>query len=139
MARHGVRQLLDASVLERTPRAGRGQDYRCSLWALGQSPAATSPAPGPDAAQAPQQASHKNADVPLAPSVSREASESMPELTAVRSSQGEPPVGSEVAVEIGGLVLHLPVGTQIRMTIDADGTSSYEVGPLLRFKQQLPR
>jgi len=41
-----------------------------------------------------------------------------------------------MVVEIGGLVVQVPSGTEIRMTVDADGISHYEVGPHLRFTER---
>ena len=40
-----------------------------------------------------------------------------------------------MVVEIGGLVLRLPEGTVISMSVDATGAPVYQIGPHLRIKQ----
>jgi hypothetical protein len=40
-----------------------------------------------------------------------------------------------MVVEIGGLRVRLPVGTEIRMTLDAAGAPTYNIGPDLVVKR----
>lgn len=110
MAQRGVMQLLELGVVERANHSGRGHDYRLSPWALGRGPI---PEPVRVIAQAVGQISQG-------------------ERTQVSDSARRPDVMSTMAVEIGGLVLRVPIGTEIRMTIGADGGLQYEVGSELK-------
>jgi len=132
MVRHGIAQLVNARVLDRTTHAGRGHGYRCSAWALGR---ASWPAPPPVVVPEGNLADHRSSSQDVAiPLAAEPLSKSQP----VESSGGS--AGDcELTVEIGGLVLRLPIGTEIRMQVEPGGISSYTVGPHLRFKQEIPR
>jgi hypothetical protein len=130
MVRHGVGQLVAAGVLERRIHAGRGHGYRCTAWALGR---------GSEAAVVPDvvlQADRPAGSIATGNVVSSTygAVESGPLKSEAPAVSGD----SELTVEIGGLLLRLPVGTEIRMRVEPNGVSSYEVGPHLKFKQQGP-
>ena len=134
MARHGVSQLVSVGVLERSVHAGRGHEYRCSPWAFG------------ELASAAPESHSANRATPLERVVPRESVPEMPraragsysdlsERRATASAGERPAADSELRVEIGGLVLRLPVGTEIRMRVGDDGAPVYEVGPHLKFSQ----
>src|SRR5581483_1881342 len=108
MAQRGVAQLIASRVIERSVRAGRGHDYRFSGWALGRD-ARTHPGP-PEAASAPSDAAaveHMAARGPAADTV-RPA---RPPVATPPPVHAEPGGESTMVVEIGGLVVRLPVGT----------------------------
>lgn len=120
MAQRGVAQLLESAVLERDSHSGRGHDYRLSAWALGRGPI-------PEPVQMSRGATST--------AVSREPVqlESVHVGGSVRQPAGmSANATSTMAVEIGGLVLRVPVGTEIRMTVGADGEFHYEIGSELK-------
>jgi len=110
-----VSQLLEFGVLERADHLGRGHDYRISPWALGRGPVLTQ-----EEASA-QQALSKNAVAGAPVSVSAKVS-SAPNVAGT----------STMAVEIGGLVFRVPIGTEIQMTVGPNGEMQYQVGSELR-------
>jgi hypothetical protein len=116
MAQRGVSQLLEFGVLERAGHLGRGHDYRLSSWALGRGPALI---PDETLVQPPPERSAVTSDmsVRVAPKPS-----SPPAIAGT----------SAMAVEIGGLVLRVPIGTEIQMTIGPGGQMQYQVGPELK-------
>jgi hypothetical protein len=116
MAQRGIAQLLELGILERADHSGRGHDYRLTAWALGRGPAVIS-----DDALLPV-ASTTNSERGVIPVATSTKKPSVPEDTAT----------SMMAIEIGGLVFRVPVGTEIRMTIGADGEMQYQVGSELK-------
>jgi hypothetical protein len=115
MAQRGVMQLLESGILERADHLGRGHDYRLSSWALGRGPI-------PEPVQLPAEAARQSAQPERI-----QASDPTSQSTNANAN-----AMSTMAVEIGGLVLRVPVGTQIRMTVGADGEPQYEVGSELK-------
>lgn len=115
MAQRGVSQLLEFGVLERAGHLGRGHDYRLSSWALGRGSALIQ-----EEALA-QQASSETAAARTPVSIS-------PKTSPPPSVAGT----STMAVEIGGLVLRVPVGTEIQMTVGPNGEMQYQVGSELK-------
>ncbi len=98
MAQRGVSQLLEFGVLERAGHLGRGHDYRLSSWALGRGPALM-----PEEVLAQQTSSEDT--VPAR----------VPGPVLAKTSPAPNVAGtSTMAVEIGGLVLRVPVGTEIQ-------------------------
>jgi hypothetical protein len=134
MARHGVSQLVGTGVLERSTHAGRGHEYRCSQWALGE-PANGMVEPSQNDRSTPLEREVHRESVPEMPRAPVPSYRSVSEPRAVASGSERPAVDSELRVEIGGLVLRLPVGTEIRMRVGDDGAPIYEVGPHLKFSQ----
>jgi hypothetical protein len=135
MARHGVTQLLKAGVLDRSAHAGRGHEYRCSSWALGRGTDVVLPSVP---VQHPVLQGVKAVDTSQSVPSSR-ATVGNPVVVATQdSARGSVPIGAsnEMTVEVGGLVLRLPVGTEIHMRLDGNSVS-YEIGPHLRLKQQI--
>lgn len=120
MAQRTVSQLMHFGVLERLAHTGRGHDYRLSAWALGRAPA---PQPGDTSIQ-------RRAGEPILQLADVAASAARTAPTAVSAPT------SMMAVEIGGLVVRVPVGTEIRMTIDPDGEPCYQVGPELKISRR---
>jgi hypothetical protein len=131
MARHGVTQLLKAGVLDRSAHAGRGHEYRCSSWALGRGTEVVLPSVP---AQPPGSPGAKNLDTSQPVNALRRAGGGTPVVPAQISAS--PNALGEMTVEIGGLVLRVPAGTEIRMHLDGNN-ASYEIGPHLRVKQQI--
>jgi hypothetical protein len=123
MAQRGMGQLLSAGVVERSVHAGRGHDYRLTSWALGRGLRTHSPTAvvtAPDAEQYLGRVVSK-AKVPIAsPGVK----------TALATDAGT------MVVELGGLVVRIPAGTEIRMIVGADGVAVYELGPDLRISRR---
>jgi hypothetical protein len=115
MAQRGVTQLLELGVVERASHSGRGHDYRLSSWALGRGPILES-------VQAPVDRAGKPVSHGRIEPAHREQKPVVADANAT----------SSMAVEIGGLVLRVPVGTEIRMTVGADGELHYEVGSELK-------
>jgi hypothetical protein len=116
MAQRGVSQLLEFGVLERDGHLGRGHDYRLSSWALGRGPALIQ-----EETLAQQTSSGTTTAVRTSTPVS------------VKSSPAPGIAGtSTMAVEIGGLVLRVPVGTEIQMTVGPNGEMQYQVGSELK-------
>ena len=116
MAQRGVSQLLEFGVLERAGHLGRGHDYRLSSWALGRGPALIQ-----EEARA-EQASSEPAVAARAPlSISAKA---LPAPNVAGTST--------MAVEIGGLILRVPIGTEIQMTVGPNGEMQYQVGSELK-------
>jgi hypothetical protein len=115
MAQRGVAQLLERGILERADHSGRGHDYRLTAWALGRGPLVIS-------------------DEVFSPSISPENAgrEKLSVAASVKPSSAKETGISTMAVEIGGLVLRIPVGTEICMTVGADGEMQYQVGSELR-------
>jgi hypothetical protein len=116
MAQRGVAQLLELGILERADHSGRGHDYRLTTWALGRGPAVISERTTSVVAS-PENIVRDDAPIPASvktPSAAIEAATSV------------------MAVEIGGLVLRVPVGTEIRMTVGPNGETQYQVGSELR-------
>ncbi len=120
MAQRGVTQLLELGVLERASHSGRGHDYRLSSWALGRRRAI------PESTQP-----HYSTAPELVPQGSVQLNTSGQQSVVVK-----PSATSTMAVEIGGLVLRVPVGTEIRMTLGADGEMHYEVGSDLKITRR---
>jgi hypothetical protein len=114
MAQRGVSQLLEFGVLERAGHLGRGHDYRLSSWALGRGPALLPEEPST------RQTSSENAVAAHAPV----SAKSPPALNVAGTST--------MAVEIGGLVFRVPVGTEIQMTVGPNGEMQYQVGSELK-------
>jgi len=135
MARHGVGQLLQAGVLERNTHAGRGHEYRCSPWALGQTASQADLSPLTGRALPVEQISASDTRTYDLPSGRMLQNATRTEERVGPSGHRQVAVDSELRVEIGGLVLRLPVGTEIRMRVGDDGAPIYEVGPHLRFSQ----
>ena len=119
MAQRGVTQLLELGVLERASHSGRGHDYRLSSWALGRGEI-------PESTQL-----HHGTAPDLVPQGSVQL-----DTSGQRSVVVKPSATSTMAVEIGGLVLRVPVGTEIRMTLGADGEMHYEVGSDLKITRR---
>jgi hypothetical protein len=119
MAQRGVTQLLEYGILERASHSGRGHDYRLSPWALGRGPI-------PAVAETPSNTAHR--------SVLREEVQvgDLVQQPVIADTN----VTSTMAVEIGGLVLRVPVGTEIRMTLGSDGVPHYEVGSELKISRR---
>jgi len=122
MAQRGVAQLIEFGVLERFAHTGRGHDYRLSAWALGRAPAR--PASQLDSHTPPLEAQSLAAD-------SRAVTPTMPAPV-----QPEHQLTSTMAVEIGGLVVRVPVGTEIHMIIGPNGEPSYLVGSDLKITRR---
>ena len=124
MAQRGIGQLLGAGVVERSVHAGRGHDYRLTSWALGRGARVHPPVAAVTASNEEQ---YVGAAVGKA------------EL-ATMSPEVRTPMGTEtgtMVVELGGLVVRVPVGTEIRMTVGADGVPIYELGPDLRISRRV--
>ena len=119
MAQRGVAQLLESGVLERASHSGRGHDYRLSPWALGRGPISEFAQPLPTAPRE----SISRGSVPV--------TDPARQPVAVGAN-----TTSTMAVEIGGLVLRVPVGTEIRMAVGADGELHYEVGSELKITRR---
>ncbi len=119
MAQRGVAQLLESGVLERASHSGRGHDYRLSSWALGRGtiPESTQQISLSAAAETPRGSVQQTVSVQ-------------------QSAVMKPGATSTMAVEIGGLVLRVPVGTEIRMAVGADGEMHYEVGSDLKITRR---
>lgn len=126
MIRHGIDQLIDASVLERQVHAGRGHEYRCSAWALGRN----------DRRGALETGASMQTESAASPVVRSGSAGDTRTIQAASASA--PPVASlgETTIEIGDVVVRVPPGTVIRMEITADGTTVYHVGSHLRFTQR---
>ena len=120
MVRHGISHLLQADVLERTVHAGRGHEYRCSAWALGRRNRTVTE----------MLSSRTGASVSSSASASPVSWPPSVNATEIAPADNR----GDVAVELGGLVLRVPVGTEIRVRLDETGHPCYEVGPYLRFK-----
>jgi hypothetical protein len=119
MAQRGIAQLLELAILERASHSGRGHDYRLSSWALGRGPVPES-----------TQVSPANAADTISDALTRVSD--LAQRVAAANAAGT----STMAVEIGGLVLRVPVGTEIRMTLGADGELHYEVGSELKITRR---
>ena len=116
MAQRGMSRLLECGVLERAGHLGRGHDYRVSQWALGRGPLLV-----------PEEA--------LVPQTSRETAVTTSLPISASAKTPSPPVvasTSTMAVEIGGLVLRVPIGTEIQMTVGPNGQMQYQVGSELK-------
>jgi hypothetical protein len=124
MAQRGIGQLLSVGVIERSIRAGRGHDYRLTSWALGRGPRILPPVAAVTASAEEQYAGAVVNQVEV-PAVLPEAG------TAMRTDAGT------MVVELGGLVVRVPAGTEIRMTMGADGVPVYELGPDLRIRRRV--
>jgi hypothetical protein len=116
MAQRGVSQLLELEVLERDGHLGRGHDYRLSAWALGRGPALI------QEGTLSQEPSSQNVAV---------ARGSVPVSTKTLPAPGVAGT-STMAMEIGGLVFRVPVGTEIQMTVGPNGEMQYQVGSELK-------
>jgi len=121
MIQSGLASLVKLGVLEQSVRAGRGHDYRFSAWALGKAPAPKIVSPLAEASVR-----------------SLEARSSPPTVATTDrlSSSVNAAAESTMVVEIGGLVVRLPVGTEITMTVGPDGTPVYAIGPDLMVRRQ---
>lgn len=123
MAQRGMRQLLDAGVLERSSHAGRGHDYRLTSWAIGHGLRVAAPpardvlADSGHTLMSPANTHSEKALLSLEPEVMRGESSSM-------------------VIELDGLIVRMPRGTEIRMTVGLDGIPVYEVGPDLRISRR---
>jgi hypothetical protein len=122
MIQSGLASLTKLGVVERVTRAGRGHDYRFSAWALGRSP-------GPKIVSPSAEASARSLEVHSSPPMGAT-------ITDRSSSSVSAAVESTMVVEIGRLVVRLPAGTQITMTIGTDGTPVYAIGPDLMVRRQ---
>jgi hypothetical protein len=134
MAQHGIAQLVTAGVLERTLHAGRGHDYRCSPWVLGQVLGQVTDGVGgtvSGAVNPPVYSPSPSAPVPVTQPTSEVES-----VSRASSSKHVETGESSMILELGGLVMHLPAGTEIRVGTDAMGTAYYDIGPHLRFKHR---
>jgi hypothetical protein len=119
MAQKGLDQLVVSQVLERSLKVGRGHDYRFSTWALGRAAVPTTELP---------KAIEVHTD---SPQVKRES----------------PPVQVEgpshtlttrvIDVQVGGLVLHVPPGTEVEMSVDQSGAAWYSIGPDFKVRARL--
>jgi hypothetical protein len=116
MAQRGVSQLLELEVLERDGHLGRGHDYRLSAWALGRGPALI------QEGMLSQEASSQN--VAVARSSVPVSAKNLPAPSIAGTST--------MAVEIGGLIFRVPVGTEIQMTVGPNGEMQYQVGSELK-------
>lgn len=119
MAQRGVAQLLDLEVLERAGHAGRGHDYRFRPWTLGRGPA-----PHVEASELQVRDVARNT-----PGAAAGKLPATPDVSADTST-------STMAVEIGGLILRVPVGTEIRMSMDPDGEMRYQIGSELKITRR---
>jgi hypothetical protein len=124
MAQRGIGQLLNAGVVERSLHAGRGHDYRLTSWALGQGPQMPPPVAAVTALDQEQyvRGVTNKGELPVVSSAVR---------TSVIADVGT------MVVELGGLVVRVPAGTEIRMTMGADGVPVYELGPDLRISRRV--
>jgi hypothetical protein len=124
MAQRGISQLLGSGVLERSVHAGRGHDYRLTPWALGRGPRMHSPVAAVTASDEKQyvRVAASQVELPMASSGVR---------TPVTADAGT------MVVELGGLVVRMPAGTEIRMIVGADGVPVYELGPDLRIGRRV--
>jgi hypothetical protein len=120
MAQKGLDQLVISGVLERSLRVGRGHDYRFSPWALGRTARPTG-------------------ELPKAIEVLSDSREGKPELPprAVVEGSRQAPSGPVIDVQVGGLILHVPLGTEVEMSVDQDGAAWYSIGPDLRVRARL--
>lgn len=119
MAQRGVMQLVESAVLERASHSGRGHEYRLSSWALGRGSIPVSAQTFPD-------------DIRETISGERiQAGNSLQQSVVANDN-----LTSMMAVEIGGLILRVPVGTEIRMTLGADSMLHYEVGSELKISRR---
>lgn len=128
MVQKGLEDLLKAGIVERAARAGRGHDYRFSQWALGRGGAAPQPlrrdvSTPPDSLPL---------ELPL-PAFSTEVAQ----VAAGDRSIEKPARTDKVTVQVGGIVMQLPAGTEIRMSVDDDGTCWYDVGPDFKVKSRM--
>jgi DNA-binding IclR family transcriptional regulator len=119
MAQRGMTQLLESGVVERASHSGRSHDYRLSSWALGRGPI-------PEVVQIPAELARETAR--------HERIEVSDRVRETVTMDVNPT--STMAVEIGGLVLRVPVGTEIRMTVGADGELHYEIGSELKITRR---
>jgi hypothetical protein len=127
MVRHGVTRLLTEGVLERSIHAGRGHEYRCSAWALGDPPAAVGR--GNSTISQPAREAHTTSDAG-AESPRLIAGDRPASTTQIPAGEGE------MIVEVGGLTVHVPAGTVIRMQTGVDGLPYFEIGSHLRLRQR---
>ena len=125
MVQSGLASLIELGAIEQAARAGRGHDYRFSPWALGRAPAPAVVRPARPSVEALPRSLEAPSSLRTTPAVDGSASP---------MGSGEV-IGSVMTVEIGGLIMHLPVGTQITMTISADGTPVYAIGPDLMVRR----
>ncbi len=129
MAQRGVAQLLAAGVLERSTHVGRGHDYQLSARALGRRPL-----PGETPEPAPSERGELGAPPsPLAALPTPPAPDARAVAPALASAGA---TLSSMVVEIGGLVLRVPDGTEIRMGVQPDGVPFYQVGPDLKISRR---
>jgi hypothetical protein len=120
MVQKALESLLDTGVLERSVRVGRGHDYRFSAWALGKAPAART-----------RGSRERETRTDYVPPV-----DVRPQ--AVSTPFAESGVNKDNAVvEVGGVVMQLPAGTQVRMSVDGQGVCWYEIGPDFKIKSRL--
>lgn len=121
MIQQGLAVLVDAGVIERSLRTGRGHEYRFSAWSLGRGAAPPRRRSEPVVAPAIPSGAPATAQAPVVGSASTPS-----------TASGTSPM----TVEIGGLVVRVPVGTEIQMTVSADGVPSYAIGPDLKIRRQ---
>lgn len=121
MAQRGISQLMRFGILERLAHAGRGHDYRLSAWAMGR-------------ALAPVTQETRREMLSEETSSHRIVATKSNLIVPVLDTDSTPT--STMAVEIGGLIVRVPVGTEIRMTIGVNGESSYQVGPELKITRR---
>jgi hypothetical protein len=124
MAQRGIGQLLSAGVVERSVHSGRGHDYRLTSWALGQGPRMHSPGAAVTASDEEQYVGQVASPLEL------------PAGSPVARAPVSADAGTMV-VELGGLVVRVPAGTEIRMIMGADGVPVYELGPDLRISRRV--
>jgi hypothetical protein len=128
MVQKGLEDLTKPGILERSVRAGRGHDYRFSSWALGRGPVAARQLPldASSPHDAPPDGSSSPALLTEAFQVSRKA-----------QPEARPVFGEKVTIQVGGVVMQLPAGTEIRMSVDGDGAYWYDVGPDFKVKSRV--
>ncbi len=127
MVQKGLEDLIKTGILERSVRAGRGHDYRFSPWALGRGPAAIR--------QLPPDVSLPSGDLALA-SRATFPSEAVQASSKSQSSDRSVP-GEKVTVQVGGVVMELPAGTEVRMSVDGNGVCWYDIGPDFKVKSRV--
>ncbi len=117
MVQRWLTGLINAGIVERSLRTGRGHEYRFSTWSLGRGAAPV------------RRTDERVVTTPTV--VAKPASATGAATASSTTSEASP-----MTVEIGGLVVRLPVGTEIEMTVSADGVPSYAIGPDLRIRRQ---
>jgi hypothetical protein len=128
MVQKGLDDLMKVGILERSVRAGRGHDYRFTPWALGRGPAAPR--------QLPRDVSPPRDDLPLESSPPAFSADVV-QAPARGPSADRSAHTDRVTVQVGGVVMQLPAGTEIRMSVDGDGVCWYDIGPDFKVKSRM--